>query len=371
MDWQVIGLIAGGLVLLTAGGDLLVRGASHLAALVGISPLVIGLTVVAFGTSAPELAVSVQAGLAGQNEIAVANIVGSNIFNILFILGLCAMILPLQVDQQLVRLDVPLMIGVSIVAFTMALDGRITWLDGLALFSGIMGYTIWGIRQSRQETADVLAEYQREYGAESPPTAPSGRVLGLHLLLIVAGLTLLVLGSRLLVNGAITLALALGVSEVVIGLTIVAAGTSLPEVATSLVATIRHERDIAIGNVVGSNLFNLLSILGIAGLVTPNGLQVSASLITIDMLVMIGAAVACLPIFFKGTIGRWEGALFFVCYVLYTVYLVLNAVASPRLESFQTVLLTYGLPVIGIVILMAGWRALVASLPMRQSNGPA
>lgn len=368
MEWQVIGLIAGGLVLLTVGGDLLVRGASRLAALVGISPLVVGLTVVAFGTSAPELAVSVQAGLSGQNEIAVANVVGSNIFNILFILGLCALVLPLQVAQQLVRLDVPLMIGVSIVAFVMALDGRITWLDGLVLFSGIVGYTLWGIRQSRQETAEVQAEYQQEFGEPTTPAAARWRVLGLSVLLVAAGLVLLVLGARWLVDGAISLARTLGVSEVVIGLTIVAAGTSLPEVATSLVATVRRERDIAIGNVVGSNLFNLLSILGIASLVTPSGLQVGASLMGTDMLVMIGAAVACLPIFFKGTIARWEGLLFLVCYTLYTVYLVLSGVASPQLAGFQAALLAYGLPAIAIILLMAGWRALVASLPTRQNG---
>lgn len=366
MNVQIAVSLLGGLVALVVGGELLVRGASRLAAAVGISPLVIGLTVVAFGTSAPELAVSVQAGLSGNANIAVANVVGSNIFNILFTVGLCAMLAPLVVAQQLVRLDVPIMIGTSILAFVLALDGRITLLDGVLLFAGIVAYTIFGIRESRKETAEVRAEYAQEYSAREEPVTRHALSLLLQLTFIGVGLLVLVLGSRWLVAGASELARALGVSDVIIGLTIIALGTSLPEVATAVVATVRNERDIAIGNVVGSNLFNLMAIMGLASIATPGGLVVAPSLLSIDFLVMIGVAIACLPIFFKGTIARWEGLLFFISYALYTVYLILSGMESPAQATFTGAMLGFGLPLITVIILMAGWQALLGARPSRQ-----
>lgn len=359
MTLQIAGLLLGGFVALVAGGELLVRGASRLAAAMGISPLVIGLTVVAFGTSAPELAVSVQAGISGASDLAVANVVGSNIFNILFTVGLCAMLAPLVVAQQLVRLDVPIMIGTSILAFVLALDGRITFFDGALLFAGIVFYTIFGIRESRKETAEVQAEYAQEYSPHEVPASKRLFDLGLQLALIVGGLLVLVLGSRWMVGGASELARSLGVSDVIIGLTIVALGTSLPEVATALVATVRNERDIAIGNVVGSNLFNLMAILGLASIFTPGGLSVADTLLQVDFLIMIGVAIACLPIFFKGTIARWEGVLFFGLYGLYTLYLVLDGMGSSALSTYVEAMLRFGLPIITVIVLMAGWYALL------------
>jgi cation:H+ antiporter len=357
MDLFVIGLLIGGLICLTLGGELLVRGASKLALIAGISPLVIGLTVVAFGTSAPELAVSIQAGLSGNANIAVANVVGSNIFNVLFILGLCAIILPLIVAQQLIRLEVPLMIGVSVLVYFMALDGRIGLVDGALLFAGVIIYTVWAIRKSRQETKAIQVEYAEEFG-EAAGTKHSLVDVLVNIGLVGAGLAVLVLGSRWLVTGATTLAQALGVSDVVIGLTIVAAGTSLPEVATSIIAALRKERDIAIGNVVGSNLFNLLSILGLAGMVTPGGLVVAPSMLNFDLLVMLGVALACLPIFFSGwRIDRWEGWLFFASYVAYTLYLVLQATNSPALPLFTNVMLYGVIPTLVIVLTALGIQA--------------
>lgn len=367
MDALVVGMLVAGLVLLALGGELLVRGASRLAAIAGVSPLVIGLTVVSFGTSAPELAVSIQAGFSGNDTIALANVVGSNIFNILFILGLCAAILPLTVDQQLVRLDVPLMIGMSVLVYILALDGRLDFWNGALLAAGIVIYTVWAIRTSRQESAAVQAEYAEEYAGR--PDAPhTVAIIARESAFVIAGLVVLVLGSRWLVNGAVALAEALGVSDVVIGLTIVAVGTSLPEVATSVVAVLRKERDIAIGNAIGSNLFNLLAILGMASLVTPGGLTVAPALLDFDLPVMIAVAVACLPICFSDwCIDRREGWLFLGAYVAYTLYLVLAATQNPVLPLYIGVMLSVVLPVLIIVLTLWWIQALRSGL--RRSSG--
>jgi cation:H+ antiporter len=357
MDMMVMGMLIGGLVLLVVGGELLVRGASHLAAIVGVSPLVIGLTVVAYGTSTPELAVSVQAGMAGNANIAVANVVGSNIFNVLFILGLCAVILPLTVTQQLVRLDVPIMIGASLLSLAMAWDSRIVFAEGVILFALVVIYTIWAIRKSRQESAAVQAEYAQEYAVEEKQH--SWMDIAKQVGFVLVGLVILVIGSRWLIDGSIILAKVLGVSDVVIGLTIVAAGTSLPEVATSIIATLRGERDIAIGNVIGSNIYNLLAILGLSSMVTPGGLAVAPSIINFDMLVMVAVAIACLPIFFSGyQIARWEGILFFLSYVAYTLYLILDATQHDALPLYSNTMFYFVLPLIGITVIALGLRAL-------------
>ncbi|MFA7257764.1 MAG: calcium/sodium antiporter [Kiritimatiellales bacterium] len=316
-------LILAGFVLLVLGAESLVRGASKLAAAVGISPLVIGLTVVAFGTSAPEMAVSTISGLSGQSNIAVGNVVGSNIFNILLILGVSALVAPLVVAQKLVKLDVPLMIGASLLVYLFALNGVIGRPEGLILFAGIIAYTGFLIRQSRRESKEVQAEYAREYGEKEPLSL---KAVLKDTALILLGLGLLVLGSKWLVDGAAAIAHKLGVSDLIIGLTIVAVGTSLPELATSVVATIRGERDIAVGNVIGSCLFNLLAVLGLAGIVSPNGIAVAPAALHFDLPVMILASVICLPVFVTGKrISRGEGALFLGGYIAYTAYLILTA----------------------------------------------
>lgn len=315
--------LVGGLVLLVVGADALVRGASKSAAAAGISPLVIGLTVVAFGTSAPEMAVSVGASLSGQGAIALGNAVGSNIFNVLLILGLSAVITPLEVSRQLIRLDVPVMIVVSALAYLLALDGSIGKADGALLFAGIFAYTVFLVVKARKEKRNNHDEFAAEFGTDRPATPAFWAA---NLLRISAGLGLLVLGSRWLVAGASELAQRLGIGELVIGLTIVAAGTSLPEAATSVVASLRGERDIAVGNVVGSNIFNVLAVIGLAGISAPGGVAVPAAALSFDMPVMVAVAVACLPIFFSANrIDRWEGGLFLFYYGVYIVYVVAAA----------------------------------------------
>lgn len=358
MDAITLILFLLGLVLLIVGAELLVRGASRLAVALGISPLVIGLTVVAYGTGAPELAVSVMAAFNGQANLAVGNVVGSNIFNILFILGASALIAPLLVAQQLIRLDVPLMIGVSLLTFLVALDGSISRFDGAVLFTGAIAYTVFCIRQSRKENEAVKEEYAKEFGGGNQSTD----VLFLQIGFIIAGLALLVLGSRWLVDGAVAFARWVGVSELVIGLTIVAAGTSLPEVATSILAAIRGERDIAVGNVVGSNIFNILAVLGLSSLVATDGVNIAPAVLSFDLPVMIAVAVACLPIFFTGhLIARWEGGVFLSYYLAYTLYLILTSAEHDALPQFSLLMLEFVIPLTVLTLVILAVRSLHAS----------
>jgi len=308
-------LIIIGVALLVFGSDFLVKGASKLATAAGVSSLVIGLTVVAYGTSAPEMAVSTMAAVEGSADIAVGNVVGSNIFNVLIILGLSALIVPLTVHRQLIRLDVPLMIAVSFVLLIMGVDGNIGKIDGILLFGGAVAYTIGLIRMSRRETKAAAGDEVKE-------KVPAVEMVK-SVLLVVIGLVLLVGGSKLLVKGAIDIAIALGVSELVIGLTIVAAGTSMPELATSIMAAIRGERDIAIGNVVGSNIFNILAVLGISGIISPNAIPFAASVMSTDIPIMIIAALLCFPFFITGfKLDRIEAVLFLGMYGAYTALLI-------------------------------------------------
>jgi cation:H+ antiporter len=338
-----------GFVVLVSGGELLVRGASRLATALRISPLVIGLTVVAFGTSAPELAVSVQAALAGSGDLAMGNVVGSNIFNVLFILGLSAIIVPLAVSSQLIRWDVPVMIVASLLVPVFGWDGGINRFEGAILFGGIVAYTVWCVRKSRRENRAVHAEFSQEW----PKASDDTHKWISNLVLIVVGLILLGGGSRLLIDGSVTIAESLGVSELVIGLTIVAAGTSLPEVVTSLVAAMRGERDIAVGNVVGSNIFNILSVLGLSSVIAPGGIEVSAAALQFDIPVMIAVAVACLPIFFTGhVISRWEGGLFFFYYLAYTTYLLLNATNNDLRYIMRDAMLGFIIPLTSVTLVV-------------------
>jgi cation:H+ antiporter len=344
-----------GLVMLVAGADVLVRGASRLAVSVGISPLVVGLTVVAFGTSAPEMAVSVQAAASGGGEIAIGNVIGSNICNVLLILGLSAAISPLIVAQKLVRVEVPLVIAASLVAWLMMMDGTLGFWDGVLLFTGIVAYTVFAVVQSRRESRTVRAEYSREIG-----TKRHGRGGFLvDALLIAAGLMMLVLGSGWLVEGATTIARALGVDDLLIGLTIVAVGTSLPELATSVMASIKGERDIAVGNVIGSNLFNILAVLGLAGFFAPGGVAVPASVLAVDFPIMMAVAIACLPVFFTGyTIARWEGFVFVGYYVAYTAFLILTATEHGSLETFRAAMVLFVIPLTLLTLGISLYRQL-------------
>lgn len=253
------------------------------------------------------------------------------------------MITPLVISQQLVRLDVPLMAAVSLLTLLLALDGRFSRMEGLFFFLGLLGYLYLLFRIGQRESAEVKQEYEHEFGS---PAKPAPRRLGRNALLAVSGLALLGVGSRWLVQGSVEIARALGVDELVIGLTIIAAGTSMPEVITSVIASLRGERDIAVGNVVGSNLFNLLGVLGLTALITPGGVAIPQDARAFDLPVMTAVALACIPIFFSGTkILRREGALFFGYYLAYTAYLILDAIRHPILPLFTQIMLGVALPV--------------------------
>ena len=351
-----------GLVLLVFSADYLVKGAASLAASIGISPLVVGLTVVAFGTSAPELAVSVMSAFKGQADLAVGNVIGSNIFNILVILGISAMIIPLTVHVQLVRFDVPVMIFLSLLLFPLAMDGVLSRRDGVILVALLLGYVFILIRGSRREKdAGVLGDFGEEYG--KPEEDPKWLK---NILFVVGGVIGLVVGSDRLVAGAVTIAEHFGVSELIIGLTIISAGTSLPEVATSVVAALKGERDIAVGNVVGSNIFNIVTVLGISSLVAPSGVAVAKAALEFDMLFMIAIAVAALPVFFHGyRIGRASGFFFLAFYVAYIVYLILDAKGHSVFPAYREVMPLYVAPAAAFALAVLLVRA------FRQGKNPA
>lgn len=326
-----------GLALLIGGAELLVRGASRLAIAIGMSPLVVGLTVVAFATSSPELVVSVSSALDGRADLALGNVIGSTIANVLLILGLAAVIAPLVVRSQLVRFDVPVMIAAAALVIVLSLDGAVGTGDGLILLVGLGLYLtrlIVGVRREPATAGDVPTEDVRV------PSVPRDAAW------VVAGLGMLVFGSNLLVSAAVTVAQRLGVSELVIGLTLVAVGTSLPEIATSVLAVLRGSRDLAVGNAVGSNIFNLLAVLGITGVVAPGGVPVMRGALDFDLPVMLAVTVACLPIFFTGhLIARWEGVVFLGYYIAYSAYLLLRAAEHDALEPFSSVMLSFVVPI--------------------------
>jgi cation:H+ antiporter len=349
-------LLVGGLVCLVAGAELLVRGASRIALELRIPPLIVGLTVVAFGTSAPELAVSTNAAVSGSADIALGNVVGSNIFNVLLILGLSALIKPLVVSSGLTRIDVPVMIGGSITLLLMAWDGRLDRLDGALLLMGMAAYTAYLIARGRRVAT-------AEPGG-APPERRGTRGRGLDAALIAVGLVLLVLGSGWVVEGARLIAARMGVGELVIGVTIVAAGTSLPELATSLIAILRGQRDIAMGNVVGSNIFNILAILGITATLMPAGLDVTPALATFDIPVMTAVALICLPVLLSGArIARWEGLVLLGFYVAYTAMLAVDAAGYRALPDLRgaVVYAILGLTALGGVVI--GIRTLRTTRP--------
>lgn len=373
MDLLDVGRIVVGLVLLVGGGELLVRGASALARRVGISSLVVGLTVVSAATSAPELAVAVGAVLRDEPGLAVGNVVGSNIVNVLLILGLSALVVPLAVKQRLVRFDLPWMVVLSIGLLLVSLDGRIGALDGVLLLSAVVVHTVLTVVLSRRGARVPTAASPEDRGArddsddsdddsddgtgdgggedvrtEEEPTPAS---VPRSALLVVLGIALLVAGATLLVDGAVSIATSLGVSSLVVGLTVVAVGTSLPELATSVIAVRRGERDLAVGNVVGSNIFNIGVVLGLPALIARDGIPVAGAAVAFDIPVMLAAAVALLPIAFTGfVVARWEGALFVALYAAYTGYVVLAATEHDALEGFTWTMAWFVLPLVVLTL---------------------
>ncbi|MEX2471508.1 MAG: calcium/sodium antiporter, partial [Gemmatimonadota bacterium] len=302
-----------GLLLLLVGGEALVRGAGALALRLGLSPLAVGLTVVAFGTSTPELVVSLDAAFAGVPDIAVGNVIGSNIANVTLILGMGMLFGPARVVARTVRVDAPLVVLVSVVMVLMLGDGTVSRIEGIALVLSLCAFTAITLLQGRNEPAGVKQEFE-EAVAGPPDTAL------FSVLLVLVGLGGLVLGGQLFLNSAVQLARTLGVTEAVIGLTVVAVGTSLPELITSIVAALRGQGDIAIGNVLGSNLFNVLGILGVTAVVLP--LQ-PGGITGATLGVMVGSAVVVAGMAVTGRrITRVEGGVLVAGYVAYTVWLV-------------------------------------------------
>lgn len=355
MSLSIVFNLVAGLVLLVIGAEVLVRGAARIANAFKISPLIIGLTIVAFGTSAPEMAVSTQAAWNNQGDLAIGNVVGSNILNILLILGLAALVTPLVVARQLIRLDIPLMIAASVLAWLLALDGNYGKLDGIILLSAILLYTGYlvasSVRKYRLDAANPEPGEADEYLAGDSSLLKNSA-------LIIGGLIMLVLGSRFLVSGAVSLAQLWQLSELVIGLTVLAVGTSLPELATSMIAAFRGERDIAVGNIVGSNLFNLLPVFGFAALVSPQPINIDQQALVFDYPIMLGVALICLPLFFAGyCVHRWKGALLLAYYCIYTTYLILHSNGSGLASSLGEAMLYFIIPFTVAVICFVALRS--------------
>ena len=343
--WSLLQLL-GGLVLLIAGAQLLVRCAEHIAAKLKVRPLLIGLTVVAMGSSAPQMTVSLQAAFNDTADIAVGSVIGSNTFNILVTLGLSALIIPLRVSRQLVRLDIPLMILASAMVFTLALNHQLDRLDGALLLGGLLTYLLLLLYQSRHS-----GHHHPHH--DRPPTSWLGT-----LSLMGCALLLLGIAGHLLLGAALEVASELGLSERIIGLTIVAVCTSLPELATSLIAAFRGQREIAVGNVIGSNVFNLLGVLGLTALLAPAPLSVSPNALAFDLPVMLGVAALCLPVFYSGyRITRVEGLLFLGLYLAYGLHMVSFTTGMPLAGKLEHLMLVYLLPALLVFVLLSAVRA--------------
>lgn len=337
--WFVVGLVA-----LVAGAEFMVRGASRIAEALGISPLLIGLTIVSLGTSAPEIAVSVQSSLSGSVDLAIGNVVGSNIMNVLLILGVSALIIPLDVHRQLIRQEIPIMIGASMLLVVMTRDFSLDPLEAGFLLVLLIGYLMFLIRTTEREEL-IEPSGPSEAGVERALTHKWYNHWLTQSAWIVVGVALLVKGSDWLVYSALETSKLLNIPESIVGLTVVAVGTSLPEIATSIIAALKGQRDIAVGNVIGSNIFNILGCLGVAGVISTSGLTMSPGLANFDMWVMLAVAFACIPVFASGRqISKPEGILFLGYYVLYTAYLILDNQGHEYLGYFNKAMMSFVIP---------------------------
>jgi cation:H+ antiporter len=308
-----------GLAALVAGAEVMVRGGANAAARLGISPIVVGLTVVSIGTSMPELAVGVVAAVEGSGALAVGNIAGTNVVNLLFVLGLSALILPLAIEMRTLRFELPVMAGAAILLWGLAANGVLSRVDGVILVIGAIAYTVAVIRASRRETREAAAEFAEAYPAEDT----RGRRTALHVVMMLGGIAVIVVGAEWLVDAAVGMAREFGVSDALIGLTVVAIGTSAPELVTTVVSTLRGERDIAVGNLLGSSIYNVLLILGVTCLVPAHGLELTPALVRIDIPIMVAVTLACIPIFISGRrVGRIEGGAMVAAYLAYLAFLL-------------------------------------------------
>jgi len=349
-----------GIILLFSGGEFFIQGSVALALILGIPQLVIGLTLVSLGTSAPELFVSVNSSLNGSDSLALSNIVGSNIFNVMVVLGGSALLRPLRVESRLVRRDIPLLLAVSTAVWGMAASELITWQFGVALIVSLIINTTWEIRTAREEPQKTQ-EAEPEINIEKDSTSLLNA--GVKLL---GGIFLLTIGSRLLIEGASTIAGLLGVSEAIIGLTIVSLGTSLPELITSLVAAIRGQTDLAIGNVIGSCLLNQLLVLGSCAVLSGgSGLVVENLLITKDIPIMVITTLACMPIFWtKGIISRGEGGVLLGLYMLYIADKIIPLTLPTLHSAFKELVFI----VISLSIIFIIYKTITYWLRLRKSS---
>lgn len=313
---QDVLLVVLGLLGLFFGGNWLVKGAARLALSLGVSTLVVGLTIVAFGTSLPEMFVSLDAVLQGAVDISVGNVVGSNIANIGLILGLTALVFPVAVKQQVVRRDLPIMLIVSVLMFVLIQNREISRLEGLLLFSGVIAYTAISYFLELREKRTIAEADDLDESEFGPDPRHANRFFELGRLIL--GLAVVVVGANLLVEGSVNIANALGVPKLIIGLTLVAVGTSLPELATSFIASLHKENDIAVGNIIGSNIFNILAILGVTATVRPIG--INQRVLEVDILIMLAFSLALLLVVLRGRIARWQGGLLLAAYLIFTTW---------------------------------------------------
>lgn len=343
--WDLLQLFCG-LAMLIAGAELLVHCAVRMAANLKVRPLLVGLTVVAFGSSAPQITISLQAAFNDTPDIAVGSVIGSNIFNVLVTLGLSALIIPLRVSRQVVRLDIPLMIIASALVFALALNNQLNRLDGAILLVGLGVYLGLLLRQSRNSGHHHTSQDQ-------PPTS-----WPINILMMLLALILLSIAGHLLLGAAVAVATELGLSERIIGLTIIAVSASLPELATSLIAAFRGQREIAVGNVIGSNVLNLLGVLGFTALIAPEPLSVSPNALDFDLPVMLGVAALCLPVFYTGyRVTRAEGLLFLGLYLAYALHVVSFTMGMPLTSKLEHLMLFYVLPALLVYLLLSTLRA--------------
>ncbi|MBO6792629.1 MAG: calcium/sodium antiporter [Balneolaceae bacterium] len=342
-----------GLIALIAGAELFLKAVDHFGLKWGVSPLIMGLTVVAFATGAPELAISIKAAMSGSADLVLGNIIGSNIANILLILGITALIAPLNITRRVVKVDVPIVIVASATVYFLAYDGELTTTDGLILLLGLIGYSFYMFVQIKKDANEEVEEVF-EYETTPDQLAKGAYFYIKNIGLLLIGLVMIVVGSNWMVDSAVTIATILGMSELVIGLTIVSIGTSLPEVATSLSAARKGKADIAVANVMGSNLYNILLTLGLTLIIAPNVLAVSADAIRLDLPFMVAVSIACIPIFIAGfNLTRRDGALFLIYYSTYLSYLVLDAMNSSFVPILQNSMFYVIIP--GTIIYMI-WR---------------
>ncbi|NLY64298.1 MAG: calcium/sodium antiporter, partial [Alcaligenaceae bacterium] len=318
MQFHPAVIFVAGLIIVILGAEMILQGSKRIAIMLRIKPIIIGLTIVAIGTSTPELAVGLTANLSGKGEMAVGNVIGANLFNILFILGLSAAIRALPIHSQSLKMDLPMIFFCAMLLLLFSLDGTISRFEGGVFVGLAILYTLVLIYRSKKEPVAVQHEFAEEFGAEKVITTWTAKSKLWNLLVLCAGMALSIFGANLLVDSAVTIAESFGISNAIIGLTIVAFGTSSPELVTTMLATIKNDRDVAIGNLLGSGIYNILFILGVTVLAVPGGIHVGSDILWIDIPLMIAVTLICIPVFRSHkTVSRKEGALFVLLYCIY------------------------------------------------------